>query len=181
MPIPLSGVFGKRISYLNKNDLSLLAYHLPLDCHPVIGNNAQLLSLLGARMTAPFGHCELGHWGWYGEYAKPVAIEVVQQSIKKLFGTYGTVHLFGPKNVRTIAAITGGGASYIDEAIRDQVDLFMTGELKEPIQELAREAGINVIAPGHYNTETLGVKALLKVVEKEFSVEAVFLDVPNFQ
>ncbi len=176
---PFSGIFGNRIGTLYRKNLSLLAYHMPLDVHPVVGNNAQLIAKLDAQISAPFGFCDLGHWGWMATFEKPISGSTLQKRLKSIFGTTGHTFLFGPKLIKTIAVITGGGADYIKEAREKKADAFITGEVKEPTQEIAREMGISVFAPGHYNTETLGVQALAKVIEKNLGVKTIFLDIPN--
>jgi putative NIF3 family GTP cyclohydrolase 1 type 2 len=89
------------------------------------------------------------------------------------------VYEYGPQTVRRLGAVTGGGQGYVMEAIANGCDTFLTGEIGEPTEAIAREEGINFIAVGHYNSEKIGVKALSNRLQAQFGVETFFCDVPN--
>jgi dinuclear metal center YbgI/SA1388 family protein len=175
----LDNIFTKRVRFLLEHDLSLIAYHYLLDSHPQVGNNVQIIKGLGAEPTEPYGE---GGWGWYGEFEKPVALEHLEAECRRMFGQLWVSYLFGPKEVRRLVAVSGNGApghAEMEGLIRDQVDLYITGEPHEWNRELFREAGISFIAGGHYNTEKLGVLALGEVIRERFDLKVEFIDLPN--
>ncbi len=170
---PVSGVFGRRVAALIKNDVNLASYHLPLDAHPVVGNNAQLAKALGLKNIKPFGDYHGDKIGFMGVLPKA---QSAAQLHKKLGGE---VLAFGPKQIKTIAIVSGGAHSLIYDAITAKADLFITGSRDEYIQELCRDAGLNFIAMGHYNSERYGILALKEYIAKKFNIETIFIDVPN--
>lgn len=175
----LDTIFTQRLRFLFEHDLSLFAYHYLLDSHPEVGNNVQIIKALGARPTEPYGE---GGWGWYGEFEAPVALDRLVDECHRLFGQLRASYPFGPAEVRRIVALSGGGApgyAQMEGLIRDQVDLYVTGEPHESNRELFREAGISFVAGGHYNTEKLGVLALGEVIRERFDLEVEFIDLPN--
>jgi dinuclear metal center YbgI/SA1388 family protein len=168
--------YKNRILSLLKSNISLYACHLPLDKHPKVGNNAQLLKLIGAKIKEPFGKYA-GYDGWIGE-RKPISLKEIVNKLNKKLNTKCIVLSYGKEKVRRIGVISGGAPYSIFEAIEKNVDLYITGDAAD-IVEVVRDAKINVIFAGHYATETLGVKALAKVLEKKFKVKTVFIDVPT--
>lgn len=169
----ITGNFGKRISFLIKNDLNLVAYHLPLDKHPTLGNNAMLAKTLGLKNLKPFGVYHDIKIGFKGVLPRPVDFK----KITKLLG--GECLSFGPKKVKTIAVVSGGAHEMLSQAIEEKVDLYICGSRDEYIQEMAREGQINFIAMGHYNSEKLGILALKKYIENKYKVSAEFIDIKN--
>ncbi len=169
----ITGVFGTRIKFLIKNDLNLVAYHLPLDKHPTLGNNAGLAKLLGLKNLQPFGTYKGLKIGFKGTLAKPKTFE----NIFKILGGEGLN--FGPKRIKTIAIVSGGAHDMLEEAIQEKADLYICGSRDEYVQELAREGKINFIAMGHYNSEKLGILALKKYIEKKYKVSTKFIDIKN--
>ena len=169
----LTGVFGARIRFLIKNDLNLVAYHLPLDKHPVLGNNAGLAKLLGLKNLKPFGTYKGLKIGFKGTLTKAKSFE----SIFKILGGEGLN--FGPKQIKTVAIVSGGAHDMLEEAIQEKADLYICGSRDEYVQELAREGKINFIAMGHYNSEKLGILALKKYIEKKYKVSTEFIDIKN--
>jgi dinuclear metal center YbgI/SA1388 family protein len=175
----LDTIFTQRLRFLLEHDLSLIAYHYLLDSHPEVGHNVQIVKGLGGQPTEPYGE---GGWGWYGEWETPVALDRVLEECQRLFGQVRASYPFGPAQVRRIVAVSGKGAPYaaeMEELIREEVDLYITGEPHEWNRELFREAGISFFAGGHYNTEKLGVLALGDVISERFDVEVEFIDLPN--
>lgn len=175
----IDGVLKERLKVLLARDISLAAYHLPLDAHPRAGNNAQIIASLGGRIDKPFGLYRGQHVGWTGKLSRAVSREHFIKKIEATIGTSGTAFLFGPRRIKTLAVLSGGGAYRIFEAIEAGVDAFITGEALEFVPSLAREAGLNYLAPGHYNTETFGIKALGKLLRDRFKVDTFFIDLPN--
>jgi len=175
----LDTIFTQRLRFLLEHDLSLFAYHYLLDSHPEVGNNVQIIKGLGATPTEPYGE---GGWGWYGELERPLALDHLLQECQGLFGLVRASYHFGPALVHRLVAVSGKGApghGEMEGLIRDQVDLYITGEPHEWNRELFREAGISFFAGGHYNTEKLGVLALGDVIRARFDVEVEFIDLPN--
>lgn len=174
----LVGTFGSRVGFLLENKISLLGYHLPLDKHPVCGHNAQLARVLGIQTLQPFACYHGQEIGFCGEI-KPAPLPALTRQLERVCGAKALVLPFGPKQIRTVGIVSGGGWSMIEDAVRLGLDLFVTGSVDEPAQELCREGKINCIALGHYNSEKIGVQALMELVSKQFSVQTQFIDVPN--
>lgn len=174
----LTGLFGRRVGFLLENKISLAAYHLPLDKHPVLGHNALLLKGLRAQKLRPFADYHGQTIGFYGQIT-PTNLKTVAQKLTHLCDSKATTLAFGPDKIRTVGVVSGGGWSMITDAIAAGLDLFVTGSLDEPVQELCREGKINCIALGHYNSEKIGVRALMDLVHKQFDVETEFIEIKN--
>jgi dinuclear metal center YbgI/SA1388 family protein len=175
----LDTIFTQRLRFLFEHELSLIAYHYLLDSHPEVGHNVLILRGLGAQPTQPYGE---GGCGWYGEFAKPVALDHLEAQCQRMFGQLRASYLFGPSQVRRVVALSGKGAPSpgdMEVLIREGVDLYITGEPHEWNRELFRETGISFFAGGHYNTEKLGVLALGEVIRDRFDLEVEFIDLPN--
>lgn len=170
----------KRVDFLLKHGISLYASHLPLDMHPDVGNNAQLLELLGFEKDSPFGWyagTQISFTGYAQESKTLVEIESV---LRKEINAECKVLSFGSEKISRIAVCSGGGASFglFMEASQAGVDLYLTGDSTEMYQ-MAKDIGINVIFAGHHATEIVGVRALSQVVKEKFDVEATFVDIPT--
>jgi dinuclear metal center YbgI/SA1388 family protein len=176
---PIKGFARERLWTLLKSNMNLLAYHLPLDKHPVVGNNAQLIKLFDVKHSEPFANYKGTTIGYKAELKKPLKIEHIIALLKKHLGSQPISHSFGKKNISKIGVVSGGAADMMYQGIDEDLDLFITGETSEFVQELARETKMNFIAAGHYNTETLGVMALSKLLKDQFDVKTQFIDVPN--
>lgn len=176
---PFTGPFRRKLDALVKNDLSLCAWHLPLDKHPVVGNNARLLALLGARGLKPFGEYDGETIGFSGTLPKALSIGEIAAALALKLDAEPLCFRFGAEKVRTVGAISGGAADMFGQAVDAGLDLYLTGEVKEHTQEYAREVRGNFIAAGHYNSEKPGVMALAALLEKKFGVKTEFVDVPN--
>jgi dinuclear metal center YbgI/SA1388 family protein len=163
-----------RLTKLFEADLTLLAYHLALDAHPEVGNNALLCRELGVEPERRFA--EVGFGGRLSG-ARPIS-ELVALVHERL-GRMPLVFPYGPERVERIAICSGGAASRIADAASDGYDCFVTGEAAEPTKHTAMELGVHFIAGGHYATETLGVQALARRLAAEFDVEWEFIDLPN--
>ncbi len=163
-------IFQNRIGYLLQNDISLFGYHFLLDAHPQVGNNAQILETVGAKKEAQyFFH---GYpWGWTGVFEKPQTLENIIGNLRPYLSKRLTVYDFGPEKVKKVVALSGKGApgaSEIQDLIDEKVDLYVTGEVHEWNRELFREAGVHLIAGGHYATEVFGLRALMDKVSAQF-------------
>jgi dinuclear metal center YbgI/SA1388 family protein len=174
-PRPLDRPAKRRLQLLFDNDMSLAAYHLPLDGHPEHGNNALLAAGLGAEVTGPFA----GGIGVSARWAQGIAAAELQERVRQVTGREPLAVLSGPGTVRDIAIVSGGGQDRLGEAIATGHDAFLTGEASERNFNEAREAGVHFLAGGHYATETLGVQRLGALLAQRFGVRHAFIDVPN--
>lgn len=174
-----SGWAKKRLDILNSNRISLYACHLPLDRHRIVGNNSQILKLLGADIAGEFLMQEGKNVGWTGTISDGMELKEIERILNHNLCTSCNVLDFGPDRVSTVAVCSGGGGyGGFYEALEKKADLYITGDTAE-IYYTARDAGINVIFAGHHTTETIGLKALSEVVDKEFGTESKFLDLPT--
>ncbi len=172
------GMKRNRIKVLLDNDVSLLAYHLPLDVHPMLGNNAQLANLLGITIDTTLNPNDSTIIGLQGHL--PVALSVTEfaERVEQVLNRRPMVIDSG-KPVQKIGWCTGGGQSYIDQAAAVGLDLFLTGEASEQTFHSAVENGISFIAAGHHATERYGVKALGEHIARLHDVEHVFINIDN--
>lgn len=168
----IRGYFKKRIEDLIKNDITLMGYHLPLDAHNEYGNNAQMAKKLKLEIMEPFDI------GYIGKYDNPKPFEEFKNILFTIFNRNDLLIYKNAEYVKKIAIISGGGA-YALENLEGKVDTFITGEVKEHIRNIVEEMGINYINAGHYTTETFGVKAISKLLEKRFDLETIFIDIYN--
>jgi dinuclear metal center YbgI/SA1388 family protein len=179
-PTGLTPVLAERLRPLFKHDIALAGYHLPLDGHPELGNNAILAERLGCERHEAFGAHDGVHIGRAGTFAGDgIQAEDLFARVRELTEREPTVFDAGPARVRRIGIVSGGGAGYLEEAIALGLDAFLTGEPREHVMSLAREAGIHFIAAGHYATETFGVRALGDWLAARFGVDHVWVDIPN--
>jgi dinuclear metal center YbgI/SA1388 family protein len=176
---PFTGPFKNKLELLVKTGMSFCAWHLPLDKHPVVGNNARLLALLGAKGLKPFGSYDGETIGFSGTLPKPAAIGDIAAALALKLDAEPLCFRFGREKIRTVAAVSGGAADMFGQAVEAGIDLYVTGEVKEHTQEYARETRSNFVAAGHYNSEKPGVMALAGVLEKKFGVKTEFVDIPN--
>lgn len=170
----------RRLAPLFEADLSLAAYHLPLDAHPELGNNSLLAQALGAIETQPFAPHQgqpIGRIATFSSEGIPAG-ELIDR-VSSATQQEPLVFDCGPSVVCRLAIVSGAGASYFDEAIALGADAFLTGEPAERVMTQAQEAKVHFIAAGHYATETFGVKRLGQLLSERFDVEHLFIDVPN--
>ncbi len=168
-----------RLRALLTNEISLVAYHLPLDAHAEIGNNALLCELLGLERAEPFSSYNGGPIGWVGRPPQPLTPDELESRIADKLGRDPLFFKHGPDEIASVGIISGGAASNFPDAITAGVDAFLTGEPREPAMAESREAGIHFVAAGHYATETLGIQALGDKLAAEFSIPHDFIDLPN--
>lgn len=178
--LPITGNLYRRLSLMFEKRIGLIAYHLPLDAHPEYGNNSQLLRAIAPGTIEPFGTYKGTRIGFMTTLPEPLSIETIMERLDLHNNRWPHVLLsFGPTHIRTIAAVSGGGAQSIDEAIEKHVDLFITGDASHQIYHTAKEAGISVLSAGHYFTETFGIRSLMEPIKKQFNIETIFLDIPT--
>lgn len=173
------GSLKDRLRFLIANDLSLVAYHLPLDRHPQVGNNARIFQELGLVGWRDFGRYKGQSIACMGELPEALPFDDFLQRVNRVFGG-DAFHLpFGPGTVKTVAVCSGGAPDLVREAIEKQADVFLTGEAGEYVYHLAREEGIHFIGAGHHRTERLGIQALGERLCRQFDVNCRFVDIPN--
>jgi len=159
--------------------MSLAAYHLPLDAHPEVGNNALICDGLGLERTEAFGEAKGGPIGWVGTPRETLALGELVERCTELFGAAPLVFDSGPAEIRRVGVVSGGGSSSLGEAIALGLDAFVTGEPTEHVMADAREGGIHFLAGGHYASETFGVRRLGELLADRFGVAHTFVEVPN--
>ena len=163
-----------RLQALFAADLSLVAYHLALDAHPELGNNALLARRLGGANEPQFAEIGAG-----AHLDEPVSVDDLTNRLREATGREPLVFPEGPERIERVAVITGGGGDRVIQAAHEGYDAFVTGEPEEPALQTARELGIHFLAGGHYATETFGVQALAARLANEFGLDWEFLDLPN--
>jgi dinuclear metal center YbgI/SA1388 family protein len=177
-PRPLDRGSKRRLQLLFEADLALAAYHLPLDGHLEVGNNALLAKAIGATDLEPFGAHRGATIGVRATLEPLSAAELVER-VAAATEREPLAFTDGPDPVRSVGIVSGAGADHLDEAIAAGLDAFVTGEPTERSMSRAREAGIHFLAAGHYATETFGVRALGERLAERFGVRHLFIDVPN--
>ena len=164
----------RRLKTLFDAEITLAAYHLALDAHPELGNNALLARELGIDPSEQFAGIGFG-----GPLAEPVSVEDFTARVRDKLGSEPVVFAHGPERVERAAVITGGAARHLVDAAGAGYDLFLTGEPAEPSMHTARELGIHFVAAGHYATERIGIQALTERLAERFDLEWEFIDLPN--
>lgn len=178
-PRALTPAMKARLGALFGANMALASYHLPLDAHPEVGNNALICRELGFERAEPFGQARGRSIGFVGRSAEGVDAGELMARCARLFGREPLVFDAGPELVHSIGVISGAGASSVADAAAAGLDAFLTGEPAEHVMADAREAGVHFIAAGHYATETFGIRRIGELVAERFGVEHVFIDVPN--
>ncbi len=183
-PTTLDRLTFNRLAALIKNDISLWSAHYTLDAHSLLGNNAQILKLIGATPTTRTTWEEAKYgapWGWIGEFNTPTTLDAILRTVTPHFSPKTVTYNFGPQEISKVAVISGAGGPSNQDILAMKnagIDLYITGEVREWHQEMAREATMNIIAGGHWHTETFGVRALQQEVNN-WGLETVWLDVQN--
>ena len=178
-PPRITGIHRSRIAALIRNEINLIAYHLPLDRHPEVGNNAMAASALGLGDVEPFGMYEGLSIGFKGLLPDATPLAEMTTRCKAIFEQAPLVFDYGPDLVRSVGIISGAASRSLHDAIHQGLDMFITGEPSEWTMNVAKEAGCHFVAAGHYATERLGIKALGAHLETEFGLEVEFIDIPN--
>jgi dinuclear metal center YbgI/SA1388 family protein len=177
---PIDVSLKRRLALLFDANMSLAAYHLPLDAHPELGNNALLGRALGAEELEPFAFHQGEPIGFLARLpGEGLAASELFARIRLITAREPLVFDAGPARVQLVAIVSGAGANFLDDAVAAGADAFLTGEPAERVMAHAREARLHFIAAGHYATETFGVKRLGEHLRERFDLRHVFLDVPN--
>jgi dinuclear metal center YbgI/SA1388 family protein len=175
----VTGTVHRHLEYLLGHRLNLYASHLPLDLHPRVGNNARLAAILGLKGLVSAFEYHGFNIGCRGRLRNPLAVREIADRLAAAIGGRPLVLPFGKKKNRTVGLVSGGGAEGLGQAISMGLDCYVTGEPAHYNHHQAVEGGLNVIYAGHYETETVGVRALGRVLERRFRVKTAFLHVPT--
>lgn len=172
----ITGRKYRRLKQLIDNEISLFAYHLPLDDHPEFGNNAQLGARLGLIGDTRFGADALG---WMTTLPMPVSLAHFAAQVEHTLGRAPLLLGDAESELRRVAWCTGGAQSYFEAAIDAGADVYLTGEISEQITHIAAESGVAFLAAGHHATERYGVQALGAHLSERFDIEHLFIDIDN--
>ena len=180
--VTVDPILRRRLKLLFDADIALAAYHLPLDAHPRLGNNALIAEALSAERIEPFGRHGSRTVGFLADL--PGDGLAPMELVRRLASLTAREPLLQPTPVpdtpiNSLAIVSGGASEYLEEAAAAGAQALLTGEAKEKSMAVARELGLVLIAAGHYATETFGVKALGEHLAERFSVEHLFIDIPN--
>ena len=170
------GMKKQRLQTLLRHDLNLFAYHLPLDCHPRLGNNAELGRRLGLTVTGPLGDDGIG---LVGRLSEPMTALEFARMVEDVVGREA-LHIGETEDeIETVAWCTGAAQGFIEQAQAQGVDAYLSGEISEPTVHFARETGIHYFAAGHHATERYGVQAVGQWLAETYGIEHVFIDIDN--
>ena len=178
-PTGLSPLLAERLRPLFKHDINLAAYHLPLDAHPIYGNNAILARELGCVGVEPFGVYKGRAIGCRGRFSPALAPDELHARVRRATGREPLLLGGRTAPIASIGVVSGSAADILHEAAAAGLDAFLTGEPREHITAEATELGMAFVAAGHYATETFGVRALGELLAARFGIEHVFVDLPN--
>lgn len=170
------GIKHKRLRFLLAHEINLAAYHLPLDAHPELGNNAQMARLLGLNVEGMVGEQSLV---WHGSLSETVTLAGFQQRLAEALQRQPQIVGELERPVRRVAWCTGAAQQYMETAIALGVDVFVSGEISEQTVHLARESGVSYIAAGHHATERYGVQALGQHLAQHFGLQHQFVNIEN--
>lgn len=170
----------KRLRVIFQNNMTVMGLHYVLDAHPGMGNNAQIIELIGARL----GESLFDEWGYVGTFDKSMSIDKLRKRCREIFGREILSLEYGPRQIKTIGVVSGAGKPYqveLEEMQEKGVELFISGETSESVPHKMKESGINYFVCGHYATETFGVKALGEKIKQKFCdrLAVAFIDVQN--
>ena len=172
----ITGIRKNRLGTLLTNDINLLAYHLPLDAHPELGNNAQLAVRLGWVPEGHFGEQDIA---WFGHPVEPLDAAALGQHLAGVLGREAQMIGNPGRIIRRIGWCSGGAQGYFEQAIALGLDAYVSGEISEQTVHLARESGVVYFAAGHHATERFGVQALAAHLAARFGLECEFVDIDN--
>lgn len=176
---PITGIHYRRIKAFLDADLALYASHIPLDANADVGNNFGLAARIGLQDVRPFGTWRGMSIGAIGTLPKAVAIDELERMVFPNGERAAHLFPFGKKDIRTVAIISGGAGNDFAQAVAAGADAYITGEVSHETFHPIAESGINVIAGGHYQTETVGINLVRAKLEKDCGVQTVFIDLPT--
>ena len=173
------GWLRERLALLLAHDINLFAYHLPLDAHPELGNNAQLGQLLGLQASARFGEQELGFLGCKSDGSAFQSADHLAKHVEFKLNRPIALVQGSTTAIKNVAWCTGGAQSYFEAAIAAGADAFITGEISEPQAHIARECGVAFLACGHHATERYGAPAVAAYVAAQCGIAHRFIEIDN--
>jgi len=178
---PITGIWKNRIKKLLNNDISLYACHLPMDANNLHGHNSEIAAKLQLQNLQPFGHYKNIPIGFKGSFSKTVPINQIEILVNKTLNTTCKLLNFGENEINTIGIVSGGGASesILQEAIDQNIDLFITGETEHSVFHLIKEMKLNVVFAGHYETEKFALIKLEKLLQHKFNIPSKFFYIPT--
>ena len=176
----IRGYRKKRVKKIIENDISLFAYHLPLDLHPEISNNRLILKGLGVdEIEDPEDTGNRHSFGLKGVFKSPPLFEELVQNVNGLFGIDARFFHYGTDRISSLYVVSGAGRNMIDQVIPLGVDAYLTGDAQENTEYVAKEEFLNYIYAGHYNTEKPGIKELGEQIKRHFQIDVQFIDIAN--
>ena len=175
----VTGIKQRRLKTLLKHGINLVAYHLPLDAHPELGNNARLAALLGLEMEGPLDPVASPAIGNIGRLEPGLSLAALEQRILGRLGRQPQVISGGDHEIHRVAWCTGAAERMIEQAVAQGADAYISGEISEPVVHIAREAGIHYLGAGHHATERYGVQALGEHLAQQFGLTHRFVDIDN--
>ncbi len=175
----LTGIKQRRVRALLDRNISLLAYHLPLDAHPGLGNNACLAARLGLVEEGRFGCGEGPDLACFGHPGEALSAREMAAHLLGVLNREPLLVDAGPALIKTVGWCTGAAQTYLEAAARRGLDAFISGEISEPSVHIAREYGIHYFAAGHHATERYGVQALGEHLAEQFGIQHIFIDIDN--
>ena len=178
-PYPITGMRGNRIKKLIQNNISLIAYHLPLDAHPVLGNNVAIAELIGLQDLEALDPTEKHPIGNIGYLDQALSPEQFKERLQAVFD-FSVLHLACDKAlIQKVGFCTGGAQDFIDKAAQENCDDYISGEVSERTFYQAKELGVHYFACWHHATERYGVQRLAQAIAKQFSIEAEYFELNN--
>ena len=175
----IKGSFKKRLKLLLENNINLCAYHLPLDRHLDVGNNAIMAKKMGLKKITGFGDHKGKTVGIKGIFKKDISIDELVLQIKELLNREPLLFNFGKEKIKNIGIVSGGGQSFFQQAVDENLDVFITGEVSEHAFHLAKEEEIHFISAGHHATERFGIYSFGEWISQTYGLNVEFIDVPN--
>ena len=175
----VTGWMKQRLALLLRHDINLFAYHLPLDAHPDLGNNAQFGHKLGLQASSRFGEQDLGFLGARADAPSFASAQGLAAHVERVLGRTVVLAEGDTRPIRRIGWCTGGAQGYFEAAIAAGADAFITGEISEPQAHYARECGVAFLACGHHASERYGAPAVASRVAQELGAEHQFIDIDN--
>jgi dinuclear metal center YbgI/SA1388 family protein len=177
-PPLIKGYVKNRLKLILENNLNLCGFHLPLDAHPVVGNNISLCRLFNLKNIKKINTPNYGEIGYIGDLAKTMLFKEFVGEVNKKLKVKSYIISAGRKNIKKVAIVSGGASSDFQIAAEMGADVFLCGDIREGIIEAVNETKINFINAGHYNTEKLGIQNLGKLLNKKFGIKVEFVDIP---
>ena len=178
-PIAVTGAHYERIKTLIDGKAGLFACHLPLDAHPVLGNNAQMTLKLGLKDVQPFGVYHGKKIGYMGVLEKEMTCDEIVKALGVRTNEHNCIIRAGKDRIRSVGIVSGGAAEDVDQAMEAGLDAYITGESSHQTYHPVLEGKINMFSLGHYETETFGVKAVMEYVKSHYGLDVCFVDIPT--